>query len=144
MNWGTGIAIALISFICFMGTLVYFTFTKNADLVSENYYENELNYDEQKSEKANYTGLNTNIEIEKVPEGIVFQFPAEMKDFKDGSIEFYRPDQKKFDRIFDIELAADNKQAFDYANFVDGYYDISVRWEDTNNKGYIFESSISF
>ena len=144
MNWGKGITIVLICFIGFIGTFVYIAFTKNADLVSENYYENELSYDQTKTEKSNYTALNSEINIDKVEEGIVFQFPSEMGDLKSGSIEFYRPDQKIYDRSFDIELAEGNSQSLEYNNFVDGYYDISVRWENINEKIYLFESSILF
>ncbi len=144
MNWGKGIAIVLICFIGFIGTFVYIAFTKNADLVSEDYYENELSYDQTKMEKSNYIALNSEIKIDKVEEGIVFQFPSEMGELKSGSIEFYRPDQKVYDRSFDIELAEGNSQSLDYNNFVEGYYDISVRWEDGNDNAYIFESNILF
>lgn len=144
MNWGKGITLVLICFIGFIGSLVYLTFTKNADLVSENYYENELKYDQDKSEKANFTALNSDIQIDKVEDGLIFQFPSEIVDLKSGSIIFYRPDQKIYDRSFDIELATGNTQALEYSNFVDGYYDISIRWEDQNNKAYIYESSILF
>ncbi|NOQ74947.1 MAG: cytochrome C oxidase Cbb3 [Crocinitomix sp.] len=144
MNWGKGITIALILFIGFIGSMVYVAFTKNADLVSDEYYENELSYDQTKAEKANYLALNTNIQIDKEVDGIVFKFPNDLEQLKEGSIVFYRPDQKKYDRTFNLELSAGNTQSLDYNNFVDGYYDISIRWEDLNEKIYIFESSILF
>ena len=144
MSWGKGITIALILFIGFIGSMVYVAFTKNADLVSDDYYENELNYDQTKAEKANYLALNTNIQIDKESEGIIFQFPNNLEPFKVGSIDFYRPDQKMYDRTFNLDLDNGNTQILDYSNFVDGYYDISIRWEDLNEKIYIFESSILF
>jgi hypothetical protein len=144
MNWGKGIALVLITFIIYISSFVYVAFTKNADLVSEDYYENELSYDQTKAEKANFIALNSKIQIDKEVEGIIFQFPNELEQLKEGSIEFYRPDQKKYDRSFDINLADGNIQAIDYNNFVDGYYDISIRWEDQDDKAYIYESSIQF
>ncbi|MFT5823730.1 MAG: hypothetical protein ACI8ZM_004992 [Crocinitomix sp.] len=144
MNWGKGIAIVLVSYMVFIGSMVYFAFTKNADLVSEEYYENELNFDQTKAEKANYLALNTSIKFDKEAEGVIFQFPSEFEIIKEGLIEFYRPDQKIYDRTFDLELAASNTQALGYDNFVDGYYDISIRWMDVNDKAYIYESNILF
>jgi hypothetical protein len=144
MNWGKGIAIVLVSYMIIMGSMAYFTFTKNADLVSEEYYENELKYDQTKGEKANYIALNSEIRVDKAEDGVVFQFPVELEKLKSGSIVFYRPDQKIYDRSFELKLAAGNTQALEYDNFVDGYYDISIRWEDTNDKAYIYESNILF
>ena len=40
MNWGKGITIFMIAFMAFIGSMVYYAFTKNADLVQEDYYEN--------------------------------------------------------------------------------------------------------
>jgi hypothetical protein len=54
MNWGKGITIFMVAFMAFIGSMVYYAFTKNADLVEEDYYENELNYDKNKESKSNY------------------------------------------------------------------------------------------
>ena len=48
MNYGRGITIFMIAFIAFIASMVYYAFTKNADLVRDDYYENELLYDQQK------------------------------------------------------------------------------------------------
>ena len=51
MNYGKGITIFMIAFIAFIASMVYYAFTKNADLVRDDYYENELLYDQQKEEQ---------------------------------------------------------------------------------------------
>ena len=51
MNYGKGITIFMIAFIAFIASMVYYAFTKNADLVRDDYYENELLYDQQKVEQ---------------------------------------------------------------------------------------------
>lgn len=144
MNWGKGIAIVMIAFIGFIGSMVYYAFTRNADLVREDYYESELIYDQTKTEKANYLSLNTPIYIEKNETGVNFIFPESVETATGGKISFYRPDQKKFDREFDLNPNPDRIQSLAYSHFKEGYYDVSVRWTDANEKAYIFESNISF
>ena len=61
MNWGKGITIFMLAFIGFIGSMVYYAFTKNADLVRDDYYENELAFDQSKTDKSNYTHLGTEI-----------------------------------------------------------------------------------
>lgn len=144
MNWGKGITIAMLAFMAFIGSMVYYAFTRNADLVRDDYYENELAFNEIKEEKSNYTNLDEPINIVKNESGVFFTFPSNFKTVKDGEISFYRPDQKKYDRKFELKLDKNNNQNIEYSHFNTGYYDISIHWKDAANKGYIFESSISF
>lgn len=144
MNWGKGITIFMLAFMTFIGSMVYIAFTKNADLVRDDYYENELAFDQTKDEKANYTALENPIHIEKNELGVNFIYPSEMNAEKGGKIAFYRPDQKKYDCEFEIQMSEDHIQRLAYSNFRDGYYDVSIRWTDANDKTYIFESNISF
>lgn len=144
MNWGKGITIFMLAFMTFIGSMVYIAFTKNADLVRDDYYENELAFDQTKGEKANYTALENPIHIEKNELGVNFIYPSEMNAEKGGKIAFYRPDQKKYDCEFEIQMSEDHIQRLAYSNFRDGYYDVSIRWTDANDKTYIFESNISF
>lgn len=144
MNWGKGITIFMIAFMTFIGSMVYMAFSRNADLVRDDYYENELVFDQTKQEKANYEALNAPIHIEKNEEGITFLFPQAMENAADGKIQFYRPDQKKYDREFDLAFNEERMQKLAYDNFKEGYYSISVTWKDRGEKGYIFESSILF
>jgi len=144
MNWGKGITIALVLFMSFIGSMVYVAFTKNADLVADDYYERELIYDQLKQEKANYKKMGSTISVEKIEDGIAFTYPNVMLPNTVGKIEFYRPDQKKYDREFELKMNSNHVQMLDYTNFYDGYYEFSVSWKDAKEKGYIFESNISF
>lgn len=143
MNWGKGITIFMIAFMAFIGSMVYYAFTKNADLVDDNYYNNEINYDKNKESKSNYNILADKIILSQKEEGVVFQFPENVVQTIDGKITFYRPDQKKYDREFNLTLNENNQQVLDYTNFKEGYYDVSVEWTD-GSKNYIFEDNISF
>lgn len=143
MSWGKGITIVMIAFMTFIGSMVFWAFTKNADLIREDYYESELAFDETKLEKANYNALNESITIEKIESGVVFSFPPFMQNMQNGKIQFYRPDQKKYDREFELVMDDYMKQSLAYDNFHEGYYDVFVTWGDSQKK-YRFESNLSF
>lgn len=134
----------MIAFIGFIGSMVYYAFTKNADLVRDDYYESELAFDQTKAEKANYVALNQPIHIEKNELGINFIYPEEMNSNAAGKIVFYRPDQKKYDREFPLKIDEDRVQSLAYSNFREGFYEVSVHWTDASNKAYIFESNVTF
>jgi hypothetical protein len=112
--------------------------------VRDDYYENELAFDQSKTDKSNYTHLGTEIHFEKNENGVTFLFPAEMKGATNGTISFYRPDQKKHDREFDLAINENGMQLLPYSNFKEGYYDITIQWKDQAQMGYIFESNIQF
>lgn len=143
MNWGKGITIFMVAFMAFIGSMVYYAFTKNADLVQEDYYENELNYDKNKESKANYEVMEEEVMLTQQEEGVVLEFPENIVLVDKGKIIFYRPDQKKYDREFDLKLNENHQQILSYENFKEGYYDVTVEWSD-GAKNYIFEDQISF
>lgn len=143
MNWGKGITIFMIAFMAFIASMVYYAFTMNADLVRDDYYENERNYDDEKESKFNYAALNDQVTLTQQEEGVVFQFPQTVPTNSQGKIIFYRPDQKKYDREFDLQLNESHQQILDYTNFKEGYYDVTVKWNDAS-KSYIYEDNIQF
>lgn len=143
MNWGKGITLFMVMFMAFIVSMVYYAFTKNADLVQEDYYENEINYDKNKESKSNYDLLEKKVVLSQKEEGVVLEFPDEVVPTNEGKITFYRPDQKKYDREFALKLNDNNQQILTYENFKEGYYDVTVEWSD-GTKNYIFEDQINF
>lgn len=143
MNWGKGIALAIIAFIVFIASFVYKAFQNDFDLVRDDYYEHEVKFDEHKEAMANYNALNEEIQISQLEEGIQFAFPSKVNSNSTGEITFYRPDAKKYDRSFPLALDSENVQLLDYEHFREGYYDVRVEWE-SNGDSYIFEDDIQF
>lgn len=106
INWGTGIVIGIISFMCF---ILYFVITMSVnkkydhDLVSEQYYKDEMAYqteiDSEKSMKREFKDLIST----KTTEGWVFKFPDTIPEgaFK-GKVSCYRPSNSKLD--FELPL----------------------------------------
>lgn len=143
MNWGKGITIGIVLFMLFILSFVYKAFQYDIDLVVDDYYEQESNYEKNIESKNNYNLFEGRISVNKEENGICFSFPEDISKNSPGSIYFYRPDSKKLDRTFDLEIDQQHKQCITYENFYEGYYDITVKW-NAQDKDFIFEDNIQF
>ena len=81
-NWGMKILIAYLLFVVGMLTLVFMSSMQNRDLVSENYYEDEIRYQTTINQSNNTSSLSGNIEVIKVNNQIQIKFPKEFSRSK--------------------------------------------------------------
>jgi hypothetical protein len=79
MNWGTGIAITLALFIGAMVYTMYLVTQQRFDLVTTNYYEAELAYQETIDRKENALTLSDESHLRIVDGKIELQFPTQLK-----------------------------------------------------------------
>lgn len=85
INWGTAIVIAFGLFITF---ILYFVFKVQInpkydnELVTEDYYQQELKVQGNIERTSNANALEEKIELKKSEEGITIQFPKDF-DFKE-------------------------------------------------------------
>ncbi|MGV6862397.1 MAG: FixH family protein [Putridiphycobacter sp.] len=142
-NWGHGITIFIVLFMGLIVFMVYKTFTHNADLVRTDYYEQEVLFDAKKESINNYEKLTDKIEVVQKEEGIEFVFPK-TPIFDSGDIQFYRPDDKKLDKSYEVKLDDSLKMVLPYTDFVVGRYEINIAWTDANQKDYLHQSTIDF
>jgi hypothetical protein len=146
INWGTGIVIAFISFIGFILYLVITMSTNKKyehDLVTEEYYKEELQYQNEINKLNNAKNLNTNIVYNKTNEGVVIQFPKDFVAEKiTGKMFLYRPSNKQLDFETTISLSKTYLLIPD-KRLVDGRWDIKIDWQ-YNGKNYLYKKSIIY
>ena len=146
INWGTGIVIAFIGFISF---IMYFIITMNVDdkyhhdLVTEDYYAEELDYQNDINKLNNAKNLNGKITYKKTTEGLIIEFP-ETIDVKKitGKVFLYRPSNKQLDFETKISLSKSYLLIPD-KRLVDGRWNITVDWQ-YNGNSYLFKESINY
>ncbi|MFK8045971.1 MAG: FixH family protein [Crocinitomicaceae bacterium] len=141
-NWGHGITIAIIAFISFIVYIVIQTFSLNADLIQDDFYEEEIRTNEKKLMGQNYDKLSNKIQIKKAEEGVLILFPTELKNAS-GKIQFYRRDDKRLDKFFSIQMDSLNIQQLKYDEFLKGSYDIKIECEKDKTK-YLHQTTILF
>jgi hypothetical protein len=101
MNWGRGIAIALILFIGFIVYLAVVLMSHKVDLESEDYYLKEITYEDEITALKN-AKANEAIKVTQSDDHVVVQIPAE-KDYTELSLEFIRPNNEKLDKTYEIK-----------------------------------------
>jgi nitrogen fixation protein FixH len=146
INWGTGIVLAFIGFISF---ILYFVITMNVDekftneLVVEDYYGEELKYQDDIDKLTNANNLSENITYRKSAEGLIIQFPENI-DFEKitGFVFLYRPSNKQLDFDTAISLSKSHLLIPD-KRLVDGRWNIKIDWQ-YNNQDYLFIESINY
>jgi nitrogen fixation protein FixH len=101
MNWGKGLTVAMI---LFMGFIIYLTvikLQKTLDLEVENYYEREINYEQEIQAQRN-ANMFEKIMIKNDDEFIVLSIP-ETIDMANVKVLFIRPNDKNLDKTFHFE-----------------------------------------
>lgn len=146
ISWGTSIVLAILSFVAFIMFFVVTMITDEAyshDLVVEEYYKNELTFQEQLDKTRNATLLSENIQINKTSEGLVITFPEELDyNLIEGNVFLYRPSNKQLDSEIPLSLSSHQLLIPDNS-LLGGRWNIIVDWEYQNEK-YYFKQDINY
>jgi hypothetical protein len=145
-NWGTGIVLAFIGFISF---IMYFVINMNTndkydhDLVTEDYYKQELEFQNEINKETNAKSLTNNVQWKKTDQGVIIIFPETLKaNSITGKVFLYRPSNKQFDFEIPISLSNHNLLIPD-KRLLDGRWNIKVDWQ-YNGTGYLFKKEIIY
>lgn len=101
MSWGKGIAIALTVFVLFIATLVTIIIRQKVDLVSEDYYTQEINY-QQEIDGINNGNEELELSFMKKDDQLIVEVP-EKTNSKNITFQFYRANDKTLDKTFELE-----------------------------------------
>ena len=146
ISWPTGIILALSAFIIFILSFVYkATFMSKYDhhLVSDDYYKDELNYQQEINKLNKAAALKEDVTLTKVSEGLLIKFPAEFDSEKiTGSISFQRPSNDKIDFQLPIKLIASN-YLISNENLVEGRWNAKIEWS-INGTTYLFKEKLMY
>ncbi len=130
-TWGHGIALALLSFIGFILYLIFiFPIGKqDSELVSENYYEDELDYQKVIDAKKNAEALSQKPFFAQLPYGIRIAFPEEIIDANTQvHFELYSTNDKTKDKKGETSLDTNNSFLVPKELLTLGSYTLKVRW----------------
>lgn len=146
ISWPTGIILALSAFIIFILSFVYkATFMSQYDhhLVSDDYYKDEMNYQQEINKLNKAAALKEDVTLTKVPEGLLIKFPAEFDAEKiTGTISFQRPSNDKIDFQLPIKLIASN-YLISNENLVGGRWNAKIEWS-INGTTYLFKEKLMY
>jgi hypothetical protein len=140
MNWGKGIVITLIVFITLMAGLVTICMKQDdLHLVTQNYYEEEIKYQDQIEKMTNansldYKVLVYDIQLKKVD----LHLPVGSK----GTMHLFRPSDARLDQKIDFDVLAMDAKAIDLKSLKPGYWKLKLTWSE-NGVDYFHEEKIN-
>ena len=142
-NWGTGIALVYGAFALVMVTVVIISRQHDPGLVSKDYYNLDLNYQDRMDKKQNAVNLAEALQVQfdakrKV---IRLKFPAQI-GAPAGSIKCYRPASIQDDFNLDVKTNPDGLMEIPAEQLTNGLWHIEVDWQ-ANGIKYFNESKIT-
>ena len=146
INWGTGLAIGLVLFIGFIMYFVIRISTEKKydyDLVTEDYYQNEMVFQEELDAIGNSKALPQNITGQKTAKGWVLTFPDNL-DYPqiEGELLLYRPSNKQLDFQLPLKLTGPTLVVPD-ERLVPGRWNTIVKWH-YKGKDYLYKNEIVY
>lgn len=132
MNWGKGILIFYLIFVGFMGWMIYKSVTQDPELVTNNYYQEELNYQSKIDKMKNARDDGQQVTVNNTADGVQLVFPDSALS---GTVKFFRPSDGSKD--FQLALQSVNgKQLIPFNQFITGKYQIQLDWKSNNREYY--------
>ncbi|MBU2492054.1 MAG: FixH family protein [Bacteroidetes bacterium] len=128
-SWGKGIfAVYVLFMIVVLGT-VAFTTTVDIDLVADDYYEQELIYQNEINKMNRTKELSEKVEIILEENNLRIVYPESIASGISGDLKFYRPSDQKLDFALNIKTDSAFTQIIPKDKLKAGLWKIKVDWK---------------
>ncbi len=142
INWGAKIALLYGGFVVLIMALVIGSMKQDISLVSDDYYEQELAYQDVIDASKNQATLSEPVRIQTEEANVAIQFPKEMEAVaKNGSVYFYSPINKLWDYKTTFSNT-ENRIAVSRKELTNTRYVVKLTWE-ADGKKYYQESDVT-
>jgi len=138
-SWPVGIAVIYLSFVFLLIAFVIFSRFQQVDLVTEDYYEQELKYQQQinRMNRAQALSEPVNWKHDTFNDRLLLEFPKEIDPIKvKGHILFFRPSDAKQDKLTALNLTSENTQIINTKNLSSGFWKLKIFWQVDNIEYY--------
>lgn len=132
-TWGFGLFVV---FVVFILSLVFLASIQKVDLITETYYEEELDFQKEREQISKTQKAGKNVEVEWRDHLLLMDFfPRDKSKYLQGIVYFYKPDDKENDQTLVFTTTNDTVE-LDTSQMPSGLYKLKVKWEERkiNNK----------
>lgn len=136
MNWGSWIIISFVLFAIFVGTLVTICVNTDISLVTRNYYEEELAYQQQLDSKQNASRLEVTPDIVVNGADLEVHYP-DLSSVTSGMVTLFRPSDASLDVEFVLVPSPETVQRFRLGRHDKGLYKARMQWVMHGKEYYI-------
>jgi hypothetical protein len=129
MSWGNKIVIVYVSFVLLMVFMVYKSVNTPFDLVTKDYYKDELRYQDKIDGLNNAAKLKA-VAITQNDTHVLLQLPVEMKGLQlSGEVWFYCVTDAAKDKKFDLQVNDSALQLIPKAQLHTTNYIVKINWK---------------
>ncbi|TKK71750.1 hypothetical protein FC093_01635 [Ilyomonas limi] len=135
-NWGYGLTIVFIAFASNVGFLVYKCTQEKFDLVSADYYNEELKYQDKIDGMQNAKQLSA-VQLVQTGDEVSIQLPKELNGHAlTGQVWLYCPANAALDYKAPLQVNEDGVMLIDKKKLADAKYTAKITWETGDTKYY--------
>lgn len=130
-TWAHGIIAAMLAFIIFILGMIFFFARdwQNAEMISDNYYEEELVYQKVIDAKQRVNALKEKPKYIQTEKGITIVFPQTVNNANSSFyFNLFRTDDQRFDVKKDFRLEFGNSFTIPGEILLKGHYTLKVHW----------------
>jgi hypothetical protein len=141
ISWGYKIIFIYAVFVLGMLTMVFLSAKENRDLVSENYYADEIAYQQVIDQSSKTAALSAPVELISSAGQLIVQLPKEFNEMQaDGEWTLYYAADKARDLTGSIHTK-NGQYSIDIPTDATGQYLFKMHWK-VENKEFYFEKNI--
>lgn len=134
-RWPVTIGIIYGIFVLLLIGFVIFSTFNSVDLVTSDYYRQEIAYQSQIDRLQRSRPLAWHYDREKAL--LLLQFPDTLRHQNiAGKVHFYRPSDARQDRFELIRTDSDNRQIISTSNIHPGFWRVRITWQYNNREYY--------
>lgn len=140
MNWGSGIVLTLVGFIAVMATMVVICVKQDdIHLVTQDYYEQEIKYQEQIDRMINANAIASDaLEYDGQLKSLLLKLPEGSK----GTLHLFRPSDARLDQKISFDMINSAGNSVDVKSLKAGYWRVKLTWSE-GEKEYYLEKKIN-
>lgn len=142
-NWGHGLAVFIILFVLLMGLMIFRASKQQIDLVTEDYYPKELNYQNNIDMLKRTKGLEEDLSWKISNNQIQVKLPDTLaNNFIRGKYLLYRPSDKRLDISDTIILDSSLTFYITSRKLHKGMYNLQVSLMVNDKESYLFKKDV--
>lgn len=137
LSWGFKIGILYASFVLLILTMVSLTMRENVDLVTKDYYAQELAYQDKINTVSRTMALGEALTWEVKQGVLTLKFPSQFANEQiQGNIYFFRPSDASLDVTVDLPSNRDSITSVATTSLKKGVYKMQINWAVGKEKYY--------
>lgn len=129
MSWGIKILCLYLGFVSLIVTMVTLTMREKVDLVSEDYYQKELEYQGKINTIERTAALKEQLTWRISGDTLLLDFPDTENSACSGTIFFFRPSDARLDRTIVLAKSSDTLRRVPLTQLEKGLYRMQIDWQ---------------